>query len=210
MPKIIDLTLETFDRAPTFPSDPKCAFIQHNTTRTIGYNITQIVMSTHQGTHVDAPLHFLDGGRTIDRIDLGRLLGPASLIDLSHKEPGTAITAADFEAHADVIGHGSRVIYRTGWDRHYPSPEYLKNQPNLTLGAAEWLAGRGIQMIGMDTPTPCTDDFTRVHQALFKHDILVVEGLANLDQLPASFTFIALPLRLAGLDGSPVRAVALV
>ena len=64
-------------------------------------------------------------------------------------------------------------------------------------------------MLGI-APIPCKDDYARVHQALFIHNILIVEGLANLEKLPASFSFMALPLRLVGIDGSPVRAIAIV
>jgi len=101
------------------------------------------------------------------------------------------------------------VIYRTGWSHAFGTETFFKEFPTLTLDAARWMAERQIGMIGMDTPTPSTD-WLECHHILLAKDveIVIVEGLTNLDQLPETFRFIGFPLKLAGRDGSPIRAVA--
>ena len=84
--KIVDLSLGIYHGAPTFAPDPKCSITPHHTIESFGYNITRVTMSTHQGTHLDAPYHFFDKGRTVDKLDLARCIGPALVIDLSHKK----------------------------------------------------------------------------------------------------------------------------
>jgi arylformamidase len=103
------------------------------------------------------------------------------------------------------------VIYRTGWDQTFGTPECFSDFPSLTLEAARWIAARRIGLLGMDTLTPSAD-WKEVHLALLHRDveIVIVEGLTNLARLPEHFTFIGFPLNIQGRDGSPIRAVALV
>jgi kynurenine formamidase len=194
--------------------DPKISVIVHNTVATIGYNITQFSMGTHQGTHLDAPYHFLDDGKTVDQIALERCYGPALLVDLapgSFLEAKAPITPAMFERYADRIQPGARVVYRTGWSRAFGTQEYFSDFPSLTLEAAQWLAARRIWLLGMDTPTPGTQ-WKEVHWTLLAQgvEVVIVEGLTHLDQLPERFTLAAFPLNFRGRDGSPCRAVAIV
>jgi len=207
---IVDLSLDIYHAAPTFPLDPKCAVIVHHTVDSMGYNISQLVMSTHQGTHLDAPFHFLDDGKTVEQLDLNKCIGDALLVDLSHKKPKEAITIEDFASAAHRIGEGTRLIYRTDWFRQYPQKHYFSDFPYMTIELAEWLAERKIAMIGMDVPTPNPTDFDPVHKILLKAEIVIVEGLANLGDIGADeFFFMAAPLRIKGRDGSPVRALAI-
>jgi len=210
MGKIIDLSMDIYHAAPTFAFDPKCAVIVHNTIDSIGYNMTQLSMSTHQGTHLDAPFHFLDDGKTVEQLDLTKCIGDALLVDLSRKRPKEAITVADFAAYKDRIGEGTRLIYRTDWNEQYPHKHYFSDFPYMTIELAEWLAERRIAMIGMDVPTPNPTDYGPVHKILLRAEIVIVEGLANLKEVgQGSFFFMAAPLRIKGRDGSPVRALAM-
>jgi kynurenine formamidase len=214
MSRLIDLSLPLEHGQLNFPWDPKISVVVHNTVSTIGYNITQFSMSTHQGTHLDAPFHFYDDGRTVDQIALDRFYGPATLVDLapgSQLEARTPITPALFEPFADRFQPGARVLYRTGWDRAFGTPEYFTGFPSLTVEGARWLADRRIGLLGMDTPTPGTD-WQEVHWILLKRgvEVVIVEGLRGLDQLPDQFTLSAFPLNFQGRDGAPCRAVAIV
>ena len=214
MSTLIDLSFPFEHGQLNFPWDPKISVIVHNTVSTIGYNITQFSMGTHQGTHLDAPFHFFDDGKTVDQIPLDRFYGPALLMDLapgSHLEAKAPITPAMFEPYADRIQPGAKVIYRTGWDRAFGTQEYFSDFPSLTVEAAQWLAERRIGLIGMDTPTPGTQ-WKEVHWTLLAKglEIVIVEGLTGLEQLPERFTFSAFPLNFKGRDGSPCRAVAIV
>ncbi len=211
---LIDLSHPLEHGQLNFPFDPKISVLVHNTIDSIGYNMSQISMATHQGTHLDAPFHFYDEGKTIDQMPLDQFYGPATLVDLApggYLEAGTPLTVETFEPHADAFQPGARIIYRTGWDRMFGDPRFFSDFPTLTPDAARWLASRGIAMLGMDTPTPSTD-WKEVHLILLAADveILIVEALAHLEKLPAHFTFIGFPLNIAGRDGSPIRAVAVV
>ena len=211
---LIDLSHPLVHGQPNFPFDPKISVVPHHTIAVMDYNMTQISMATHQGTHLDAPFHFYDEGTTVDQMPLDQFYGPATLVDLSPGgalDAGTELTVAMFEAHADAFQPGARVIFRTGWDRHFGTYDFFSNFPTVTPDAARWIASRRIAMIGMDTPTPSAD-WLDVHRTWLdaEVEILIVESLTNLAALPTHFTFIGFPLKIAGRDGSPIRAVAVV
>ena len=214
MAKLIDLSHPLAHGQLNFPFDPKISILSHNTVASIGYNIAQITMATHQGTHLDVPFHFYDDGKTVDQMPLDRFYGPAALVDLapgSHLAAKTPIALEMLLPHAAKFQAGAKVIYRTGWDRTFGTPECFSDFPSLTLEAARWIAERRIGLLGMDTPTPSAD-WKEAHLTLLHKDveIVIVEGLTNLDRLPEHFTFIGFPLNIQGRDGSPIRAVALV
>ena len=214
MQRFIDLSHPLEHGQCNFPFDPKLAVLVHNTIASIGYNITQISMSTHQGTHLDVPYHFYDDGKTLDQMPLDRFYGPATMIDLapgSHLAAKTLITVEMLRPHESSFQQGAKVIYRTGWDRTFGTPECFTHFPSLTQEAARWIADHRISLLGMDTLTP-SNDWKEVHHILLKEgvEIVIVEGLTNLDQLPERFTFSGFPLNIKGRDGSPIRAVAIV
>ena len=207
---IIDLSMEIYDGAPTMPMDPKCSVSEHCNLDSLGYNLSRITMSTHQGTHLDAPYHFFYEGNTVDKLDLSKCMGTAIKIDLD-KKAGEAVTVDDFLSYEDKITEGSFVIYGTGWDKHFPKPEYFSKFPYMTKELAGWLAKKKVGLIGMDTPTPNGADWKYIHETLLSAKIVIVEGLANIGKIPAEeFMFIGLPLKIKGRDGSPIRAVAVV
>jgi kynurenine formamidase len=212
MVRLVDLSFDLYDRAPTFWTDPKTAVIEHYRTENLGYNITQLVMSTHTGTHLDAPFHFLDDGLTVDRLDLRRGFGPAWVLDFSSKAPKEEISVAELEAHGEKIRAGSRLIFRTGWDRVFPEPRYFSDMPALSVDACRYLAERRVACVAMDTPSVNSSDYITAHHLLLakEAEILIVEGLRGLERLQGNrVILVALPLRIRGRDGSPCRAIAL-
>lgn len=178
-----------------------------------GYNTTNLHLYSHAGTHMDAPLHFLDGGATIDQWPLAQCIGPATVIDLSFKAPDSLISVADLGATAAKIGQGSRVLLRTDWDDHATLPDYRTHFPRIARELASWLVEQGVWLVGVQTPSVASladrEELRDVHQILLRGGVVIVECLMNLRQLPELVTLIALPLKVAGGDGSPVRAVAL-
>lgn len=209
MSRIVDLSLDIYDRAPTFWPDPKTAVIPHLGIANLKYNITQLVMSTHLGTHLDAPFHFFDEGRTVERIDPGRGFGPAWVLDFSSKGPKAEITLADLARHERKIIRGSRVIIRTGWDAAFPEERYFTDYPGLPADACGYLADRGVACLALDMPSVYAPDYLPAHHRLLRAEVLIVEGLAHLERLESERVFfVALPLRIRGRDGSPCRAVA--
>lgn len=181
-----------------------------------GYNTTTLTLYSHAGTHMDAPLHFLDSGGTIDQWPLDQLIGPAHVIDLSAVEPNGLHTVADLAAHTEKMTPGARVLLRSDWSLHADQPDYRTHMPRISAGLARWFAEKKIGLVGVETPSVASvrpgnrAELTEVHQILLGAQIAIVESLANLRALRQEVVeFIALPLKIGGGDGSPVRAVAI-
>jgi kynurenine formamidase len=213
MTRFIDLSHPLVDGLPHFDSDPALSIEVYQTVQQVGFNLTRMVMGSHQGTHLDAPFHFFDEGKTLDRIPLERFYGPARVIDLApggELEPETPITVAMLEPFEELFVPGGKILYRTGWDRRFGQEAFFSGFPDLTLEAAQWIADRRIGLLGMDTPTP-SKDFLPCHHILLGQgvEIVIVEGLTRLEELPDEFVFAGFPLNIAGRDGSPIRAVAI-
>lgn len=186
----------------------------HTRIATDGYNTTNLQLYSHAGTHMDAPLHFVDGGATIDQWDLQKCIGPALVIDLAFKQPNSLISVADLGDAAGKVTAGSRVLLRTDWDAHAHLPDYRTHFPRISRELATWFVDRGVWLVGVQTPSVASlsdrEELRDVHQTLLRGEVVIVECLMQLDQLPEQVTFIALPLKVDGGDGSPVRAVAMV
>jgi arylformamidase len=169
-------------------------------------------MSAHYGTHLDAPYHFFDDGRTVEKLDVRKGFGLAHVLDFSHKKAGEPIDLADFEPYKDKATRGSRLIFNTGWDKVLPDPSYFGGQPYLTVELTTWLAKQGVACVALDTPTTYPAEYTASHHSLLnaEAEVLIIEGLRGLDRLVGGqVILIALPLRIRGRDGSPCRAVAI-
>jgi len=210
MARIIDLTLPIYHGAPTMPLDPKCAVIVHHTIDSMKYNITQLVISTHQGTHLDAPYHFFDDGVTVDKLDLQKCVGSAHVLDFTHVSPKYALKPKDFKPFESCISPGSRILLRTNWWRRFPKKEYFSDGPMISPELARWLAKKKIALLGLETPGVHPVEWEAVHKILLGAEIVIVEGLAYLNEIKRETVFfIATPLKLKGRDGSPVRALAI-
>jgi arylformamidase len=208
--KFIDLSHPMRDGQVSFPGDPTLQISSHYTIEKNRCNVSQVAMGSHQGTHLDALYHFIPHGKRIHEMPLEWFYGPAHVLRIP-KKAREEITVADFKLFEALLVPGARIIYETGWHRHYGQPDYFTDFPSLTQEAAAYLANRRIRMLGMDTPTPGRD-YYEVHHLLQQNpaEIIIVESLANLDALPEAFLFIGFPLPFEGGDGSPIRAVALV
>ena len=213
--KIIDLTLTVSDKIPTFPGSPQPSFIPWENVKDDGYNLELLFLSTHTGTHMDAPYHFLEKGAKIHEISLKKLVSEAVLIK-SKKNGGESITKTDiqkFEKKHGKIASFSSVIFYTGWQRNLQKKYYFTKNPGLSVSAAKYLASKKISLVGIDSPSIDlgTDSKFSVHQIFAKKGMLIVENLANLEKIKSpKFHLVVLPLKLNGTTGSPVRAVAFV
>lgn len=181
---------------------------------TEGWNATTLSLYSHCGTHMDAPRHFLPDGATLDQQDLSVCVGKATIVNLAPAEPQQLIGVDDLGELAETIEPGARLLFRTDWHKRFGTPEYRNELPRISLALAEWLVERGVAMIGVEPPSVADVnnmvELTEVHQTLFRGNVLIVEGLANLDQITTSTVdFIALPMKIIGGDGSPVRAIAI-
>lgn len=181
-----------------------------------GYNVTRIDCSVHSGTHVDAPCHFVAGGRDASEIPLDDVCGEAVGISVPC-EPLQEITARDLERQPVDVLRGDIVFIETGWGPLFSAdPERYHRHPYLSEEAAEWLVDRGAKMVALDVPTPDRPEQLRpadfafpVHHILLGRDVLVAEHLTALDRVAGrrSRAF-AFPLPIRHADGSSVRFVA--
>jgi len=213
--KIVDLTLTVSDKIPTFPGSPQPSFIPWENVKEDGYNLELLFLSTHTGTHMDAPYHFLEKGAKIHEISLKKLVSEAVLIK-SKKKDGESITKIDIQKfekkHGKIVSFSS-VIFYTGWQRNLQKKYYFTKNPGLSVSAAKYLASKKINLVGIDSPSIDLgkDSKFSVHQIFAKKGILIVENLANLEKIKSSkFHLVVLPLKLKNATGSPVRAIAFV
>ena len=213
--KIIDLALTISDKIPAFPGSPRPHFIPWEKIKDDGYNLELLFMSSHTGTHIDAPHHFLKKGAKIHEISLKKLVSEAVLIK-SRKKRNETITKTDiqkFEKKHGKIASFSSVIFLTGWQKNLQKKYYFTKNPGLSASAANYLASKKVSLVGIDSPSIDlgTDSKFSVHQIFAKKGILIVENLANLEKIKSSkFHLVVLPLKLKGATGSPVRAIAFV
>ena len=213
--KILDLTLTISNKIPTFPGSPQPNFIPWEKIKDDGYNLELLFLSSHTGTHLDAPYHFLEKGSKIHEISLKKLVSNAVLIK-SRKKRNETITKTDiqkFEKKHGKIASFSSVIFYTGWQRNLQKKYYFTKNPGLSVSAAKYLASKKISLVGIDSPSIDlgTDSKFSVHQIFAKKGMLIVENLANLEKIKSSkFHLVVLPLKLKNATGSPVRAIAFV
>ena len=209
MSRIIDLTL------PLVPGMRGVAVEPKFTVERDGWNAATWSLYSHAGTHMDAPIHFAAGPGTIDQKPIDRCLGLAWVVRLVPCAPRTALTVAHLGAVAGKLVRGENLLLHTGWSRHVADAALYRDQmPRISEELARWCVERGVNLLGVEPPSVADvnnrEEVTRIHQILLGGGVTIVEGLTNLDQLTAERVFFAaLPLRLAGGDGSPVRAYAI-
>ncbi len=195
------------------------------------YAANRFSTAEHGGTHIDAPIHFAEGKPTVDQIPLERLVGPGVVIDVSEKAAADRdyrVDVADFEgweARHGPLPAGAIVLLRTGYGRHWGDrANYLGTEltgpeavpqlhfPGLDPGAAKWLVEqRNVAAVGLDTPSIDYGQSTLFdsHVILFEAEIPAFENVANLDRLPAKdFLVVALPMKIEGGSGGPLRIIA--
>ena len=201
-----------------------------------GWTVEFVTLSTHSGTHLDAPWHYhptMDGGKkalTIDEIPLEWCTGPGFRLDFRHFPDGYLVTAADMERAFRVLGgepgKGDIVLVNTGADKYWGKPEYLLKGCGMGREATLWLCERGVRVVGTDAwswdrPLPfIAEDFSRTkdssiiwegHFAGREIGYCHIEKLTNLESLPETgFTFFCFPVKIKGASAGWIRAVAMV
>ncbi len=180
-----------------------------------GRETKKVVLGTHTGTHMDAPLHFIENGKSIDDIPLSRLIGAVTILDFSHLEENQAITK-DMLMKVDL---SERIILKYGWQKKWGTARYYMDYPFISEEAAHYLVEQNVKLIAMDTPSP--DDSrikldkaslgseadSPVHKILLGNDVYLVEYLANLDQVENTkdWNISVMPIKIKNADGAPAR-----
>lgn len=228
--KVVDLSALLENEAPIWPSHPPLIIHPTITHERHGYFTNTVFMPEHVGTHCDAPAHAVPAkmDETIDTMSIEAMIGPACVINVADRnlEAGETLSAADVTAWEDQHGQiqpGDIVLINFGWyARHWKvGPEakfYASNQPGLDESAVKLIYERGAKALGSDNTnveSPIVNgEFLNPGYAHAKYflpnGLPLIESLVNLESLPPRCYFIALPLKIKGGSGSPIRPIALV
>ena len=208
--KIYDITLTTSPQTLTWEGTEQGLSVKWaETMGTVGAacNLSVFTLGTHTGTHLDAPLHFVPGGATVEALDVNVLVGPAQVVEVYERD---RITAADL-AQAGIAPGTERVLFKTDNTRlgrlhdGVFHPDYVGVAPS----GAEWLVTHGVRLVGVDylSVGPYGPVNVETHRILLGAGVVVVETLV-LDEVNAgAYTLVALPPKFAGLEGSPCRCL---
>lgn len=204
---IIDLSHPLVTGMPVYPGDPQVAITEVLSLERHGVSVARLELGSHSGTHLDAPAHVIPGGRSVDEIPLDWLVGQALVLRATNGDAERSeIELWDMPARLPGI-----VLIDTGWDRYFGSERAI-DHPFLGLTLAQELWTRGARVLGLDTMSPDSSStgatpLLPVHHFWLGNDGVIVENLVGLHRLPDRVDVTMLPLRIAGGDASPIRAL---
>jgi len=207
LPMIYDVSVPIQNGMPVWPSDPPVrltpnAHISRDKTHTV--HVTAIEMGSHTGTHVDAPAHFVEGGKTLSEIPIELFVGPAIVFEI----PKVRSIERSHLENLDWTGV-ERVLFKTDNSAHWDDGRFFEEFVYLEPEAGEFLVNRGVRLVGIDYLS--IDRFHSekhpTHFALLPHNVVLLEGL-NLSKIfPGRYHMVALPLNLQHADGAPTRVI---
>lgn len=209
MPRLIDLTLPLTDGLRGY------SWEQSNTVARDGWNARTLHLYSHCGTHMDSPWHFEAGPWTIDQTPLEACMGPAWVVRLLDTQPDELLTVGHVSKVADHLEPGDSLLLNTNWSvRIADAALYRDRLPRIAPDLAAWCVEREVRALGVEAPSVAKisdlEELTEIHRTLLGGGVTIVEGLCNLDQIREERVFFcALPLKVAGGDGSPCRAFAM-
>lgn len=215
--QIIDLTYTIEEGMTTFNSywHPFVEINQIGRHGHEGRETRKVSIGTHTGTHIDAPLHFVKDGLSVDKISLEDLWGDVEIIDFRYLTKGSCIT----ESMLKNEKLGKKVIFNFGWGKYWGSKDFYNDYPYFDIKAAEYLVNNGVKLIGIDTPSPDdskiildkdslgSDKDSPIHKIFLENGVLLVEYLANLDKVKDcnNWKIAVMPLKIKNADGAPAR-----
>ena len=213
--EMVDLSHVIYDGMPKIPVLPEVHVkLFFSLDKGHPLNVTEVSFPCHAGTHVDAPVHIVPNGKSIEELPLESFVGPGAVISV-RKRGGEQVTARDLESSGVAVSRGDILMLHTGWDEKFESPDYNLH-PYLSVDAAEWMVGKGVKLFGIDCitvdlPTPLRQkgfDFP-VHKMLLGNGVLIAENVTNLGKIIGKKSrILALPLRIKGSDAGHARIVA--
>lgn len=210
---LIDISLAITDSLPTWANaepGPSIEWLQSYEKTGAECCVSAVRLGSHLGTHLDAPLHFVQGGASVDQIDPGRLVGPAYVVEIPDFV-GLEIPV-DMLARESIPPGTRRLLLKTSntRKRFLASKHFRSDFVALGADSARWILERGIDLVGIDAlsiGSAQTGSGGDVHRILLRAGAVVVEGLNLADVSPGEYTLICLPLRIVGVEGAPVRAL---
>jgi len=207
MARIYDVSVPVRDGGLVYPGNPEIHIeLQQAVARGAGANVSSISFGSHTGTHVDAPRHFFDGGESVDRIPLERMIGPALVLHV----PDDVRAVGPGELEGVPLAGVERLLLRTRNSGYLTQdPAFHADYTYLAPEGADYLIAHGVRLVGVDylSVEQFHSGHHRTHLTLLGAGVVIVEGL-NLDGIGGgTYHFCCLPLRLVGCDGAPARAV---
>ncbi len=178
-----------------------------------GWNASTLEIYSHAGTHLDAPLHFNINNSSIDKIPVERLICDCHIVRIDPCEPGLFITTEHLGRVSESILPGEGIIFNTGWSSYIDDASMYRDKlPRISPDLAEWMVRNKINLVGVEPPSVADvnnlDELTEIHRILMEGDVLILEGLCNLEEVRKNkVQLIALPLKIGDGDGAPARAV---
>jgi len=201
MPEIIDISVALSPRTVSWENElvpviERVSSIEAGD----GYNLSRLAFGSHSGTHVDAPLHFIGEGGSVDRLPLDALIGPALVVDARDvaKEIDAELVARELPTGCE------RVLFSTRNSELWDEPGFRNDFVGISPRAAALLVERGVRLVGIDYLSVGTPE---THRELLSHDVVLLEGLDLRGVAAGHYRLVCLPLRIAGADGAPARAV---
>ena len=202
--KIIDISQQICEEMTVYPGDPNfhshqvCSFKKGDICE-----VSELTIGSHCGTHVDAPLHMIPGGETIEKMDLDCFIGPCRVITL----PTAVVTEKMLIEHH--VSKGERILLRTDPKAVYTPKNGEFNPAVLSVRAAQYLAETGVKLVGIDSPTVENMEICdgEIHRTLLSGGVAILEGLMLEKADREAYFLSALPLSLVGENGAPCRAV---
>ena len=207
MAVIYDITRTIAPNLAVWPGDtPFSAEVVQDMQRGDPINLTTITLSSHTGTHADAPLHFTPNGRPVDGVSLAAYIGPATVVSV--RRTAGPLVPADFP---NLAWAGTERLLVHSGASHLPDDQFADSIIYPSPELAAFMAGYGLVLFGSDAPSMDAIDSKTLpgHNALQQHGIAILEGLQLAEVPDGHYELIALPLKIAGGDGSPVRAILL-
>jgi kynurenine formamidase len=198
---------------PIYPGDAVPSFEPYSTLQKNGVNLTRLVLGSHTGTHVDAPIHFIEGGASVDAMPPNAFIGEAIVADVSAREQGSGVVPDDLRSTVESQARpGDIVVVFTGCSRRWGDPSLNSNYTYLTGEAADYLVSRKVRAVGVDflSVEKYGAKVPVAHRALLGSGVFIIESLGKgLEAfIGARFLLICLPVKLARGDGAPCRAIA--
>jgi kynurenine formamidase len=210
--EVTDLTHFISEDMPVYPGTVSPVISVSCSVERDGFSEKLISMSSHTGTHMDAPAHMIAGGKTLDQFDADYFTGPGYTADIA-KFNKPLIDYEDIEPEIGIISKMKFVLFYTGWSGYWGNDKYFRDFPVLSPGLVKALTGLGLNGIGIDCisidPVGSADFLN--HKTVFERSMIIIENLTNLEKLIGKeFLFICSPLKIREADGSPVRALAII
>ena len=206
MATFYDISVPISNGGAVYPGNPEIRIApQQEIAKGGSSNVSLLTFGSHTGTHVDAPKHMFDNGESVDKLPLDVLMGPAVLVDVGNRV--TAVGEKELRLH-ELKGH-KRILIKTRNSSFIRDPGFREDYTYLAPDAAEYLVSLGVKLVGVDyfSIEQFHSGHHRTHNTLLTAGVIIVEGLDLSMPAPGPYELRVLPLRLAGLDGAPARAV---